>query len=208
MSKFVILILIVLIATEAECLFEDYQVEWESAGYENIPDDNDVEEIINVIDHGANGSDYVSDLSAFTSAINAATDNLITKIIIPSGTYMLEDGLNLSNMENLFFVGSGSDVTLLAFSIDNEDINCITVNYGLNIGFEDLDIWRNHYPDDHNPSGHSIEFRNSSYCWVIGVEISSSAAYGINISESHNIEISGCYIHHSQYFGGVVKVME
>jgi len=39
MSKFVILILIVLIATEAECLFEDYQVEWESAGYENIPDE-------------------------------------------------------------------------------------------------------------------------------------------------------------------------
>ncbi len=48
----------------------------------------------------------------------------------------------------------------------------------------------------------NIAFENAAECWVTGIESDHSNFAHIAISSSTNIEISGCYLHHSFGYGG------
>nr|MBC8186226.1 right-handed parallel beta-helix repeat-containing protein [candidate division KSB1 bacterium] len=70
-----------------------------------------------------------------------------------------------------------------------------------NIGIENLTIRR--YPYDiATENVENIKFSYAVNCWVKGVEIDNTPRNQLNISNSTHMEVSGCYIHHAESYGG------
>lgn len=71
-----------------------------------------------------------------------------------------------------------------------------------NVGIENLKIKRlgGNYSSS-SDLGYNVYFQYAANCWVKGVEMDMTAKNHIEINRSSHIEVSGCYIHHSIYYG-------
>ncbi len=71
-----------------------------------------------------------------------------------------------------------------------------------NVGIENLKIKRlgGSYASN-SELGHNVFFKYAVNCWIKGVEMEATAKNHIEINQSSHIEVSGCYIHHSIYYG-------
>ncbi|MBC8525263.1 MAG: right-handed parallel beta-helix repeat-containing protein [Candidatus Cloacimonetes bacterium] len=140
-----------------------------------------------------------------------------------------EEGAALYLPKNIILKGAGSDSTKLKFLIggDGHDPatnyipHCIKIsgtssNKIENVGIEDLTIKRynevlntqiylwftdNTFTD--KVKGSNIVISNAENCWVIGVESDNPLKHHISISNSNNIEVTGCYIHDPQFTCGM-----
>jgi hypothetical protein len=71
-----------------------------------------------------------------------------------------------------------------------------------NVGIENLKIKRlGESYSSNSDLGYNVYFKYAVNCWVKGVEMESTAKNHIEINRSSHIEVSGCYIHHSVYYG-------
>jgi|GEM_PF-3283498 len=140
-----------------------------------------------------------------------------------------EEDIALELPPNIILKGAGSDVTELKFLIGGDghdpDANyiphCIRIsgtssNKIGNVGIEDMTIRRynevlntqiylwftdNTFTD--KVKGSNIVISNAENCWVIGVESDNPLKHHISISNSNNIEVTGCYIHDPQFTCGM-----
>jgi len=183
--------------------------EWQVAGYDggtgNIPE---AQEIFNVTDYGALPDDGEDDSNDIQDAIDdAAATGVITQVYFPEGIYDIYNTLELESnvilQGNYQFKKDKSEYrSILKFDIGDNTENCIKVSGKTNAGIEDL--WIKRIDIGSLPSGqqgHNILFENATNCWVIGVESYKPVKHHIDISESNNIEVRGCFFNDAQHHG-------
>ncbi|MBN2104607.1 hypothetical protein JW835_11260 [bacterium] len=72
-----------------------------------------------------------------------------------------------------------------------------------NIGIENLTIKRLSCGKTAvDGKGYNIKFGFAVNCWVKGVESDNTSRAHISVSHSTHMEISGCYCHHAEHYGG------
>lgn len=71
-----------------------------------------------------------------------------------------------------------------------------------NIGFEDFKLIRDDGKSTDKEHGHNIKMEYVVNCWIRGVEFSNTSRNHVDIKYSSHIEISGCYFHHAESYGG------
>lgn len=99
---------------------------------------------------------------------------------------------------------SGNNATLAYkaskdYSSSN-DIYIYNIDPVLNIGIENLKIYRNE--SGSSSSGSNIFFKYAVNCWVKGVESSNTCRHHVDVQQSSHIYVSGCYLHHANDYGG------
>ena len=87
-------------------------------------------------------------------------------------------------------------------SLPNDETKISKIRPIQNVGIENLKIKRLGGSYSSNSDlGHNVFFKYAVNCWVKGVEMERTAKNHIDINQSSHIEVSGCYIHHSIYYG-------
>ena len=71
-----------------------------------------------------------------------------------------------------------------------------------NIGFESLKIRRYDGKSTSSNHGHNIKLEYAVNCWIRGIEFSNTSKHHVEVEFSSHIEISGCYFHHAESYGG------
>lgn len=160
-----------------------------------------------VADWGINAdgtTDWTSTLNNHLKDITDNKPNAIIMVYFPPGTYYFGETINIPS--NVILKGAGSEgtnQTRLTFYAPGVDIS---VDGKSKVGLEDFKMDRQgytialfplppHYTDNGTDSkSASIEFLNSSNCWVRGVrsEMTHYAHVAIH-DDSHHITVSGCY---------------
>jgi len=176
--------------------------EWQQAGYNN--NESDIPEPDEII--LANTSNIISQIQY---AINNASSINIIQVRLEPGEYFMDQPIQLDS----YIILAGNPMferdtdlwerTILKFNLSNSTDNCIIFNGITNAGVEDVWIQRidEGIGNEIGQEGHNICFDNAEDCWVIGVESQNPVKHHIDISESNNIEIFGCYFHHAQFNG-------
>ena len=87
-------------------------------------------------------------------------------------------------------------------SLPNDETKISKIIPIQNIGIENLKIKRLGGSYSSNSDlGHNVFFKYAVNCWIKGVEMDRTAKNHIDINQSSHIEVSGCFIHHSIYYG-------
>jgi hypothetical protein len=90
---------------------------------------------VNVLDFGASGDGATNDAPAFQSAINSFS-GLAGTVMVPAGTYLLENPISIP--DSVILKGVGSDSTVLKFNLGGVASNCINLSAGQNQTFQQL----------------------------------------------------------------------
>jgi hypothetical protein len=87
-------------------------------------------------------------------------------------------------------------------SLPNDETKITLLKPIQNVGIENLKISRlGESYSSNSELGHNVYFKYAVNCWVKGVEMERTAKHHVGITQSSHIEISGCFIHRSIYYG-------
>jgi len=199
-----------MISSERLPALVDGELPWQKAGYISHLGDEviGISKYINVMDLGASGDGVADDtqfiLDAIEEAQTEADSGGFTVIYFPEGFYIITETLYLCS--NVAFKGAGSNLTLIEFSILDDDYIRIQPVSGdsviSNVGIEDLKLIRDDDNDNSSYSGHFLRFDQARNCWLRGVESYHASRHHVYITYSENIEISGNYFHSADSYGG------
>jgi len=86
--------------------------------------------------------------------------------------------------------------------LSSKDLRIWQIKPVTHIGFEDFKLIRDDGKSTNKEHGHNIKFEYAVNCWVRGVEFSNTSRHHVAIKYSSHIEVSGCYFHHAESYGG------